>query len=93
MCVCSGRRGSCEGFPVELIIPILTYETEGVGRKQRWGWRLWDAAAVNSRLINYTFACGNILPKWQSGPCEATHLTARGRHTQKPTLQNTHANS
>lgn len=96
MCV---RRGEgllvgCEEFPVELIIPILTYETGGVagglGRKQGWRWWWWDAAAVNSRLINYTLACGNILPKCHSGPCEATHLTAQVQHTQRHTCCKTH---
>ncbi len=92
MCVCvrggGGLLVGCKEFPVELIIPILTCETGGkggLGRKQGWRWWWWDAVAVNSRLINYTLACGNILPKCHSGPCEATHLTARVQHTHRHT--------
>lgn len=46
--------------------------------------------AVNSRLINYTSACGNILPKCQSGPCEAAHLTTLAQHVQRSTWWKTH---
>lgn len=75
---------------MELIIPILTYETGGVGRKRGRGCWWWRTVAVNSRLINYTSACGNILPKCQSGPCEAAHLTTLAQHVQRSTWWKTH---
>lgn len=80
VCVFVGEREACgyKVVPVELIIPILTHEG---GRKEGWRW-WWDAVAANSRLINNTLACGNILPKYQLGPCEATHLSAPVQQTQ-----------
>lgn len=91
---CVGKDGGCRGceeIPVELIIPILTYEIGGVGRKQGRGCWWWRTVAVNSGLINYTSACGNILPKCQSGPCEAAHLTTLAQHVQRSTWWKTHA--
>jgi len=60
---------------VELIIPVLTYERCVGGGGQEAG------GGGGGGLINDTLAGGNILPKCQSGSCEATHLTARARHT------------
>lgn len=49
--------------------------------------------AVNSRLINYILACGNILPKCQSGPCEAAHLTTVVQHARRHTHAVKHTHS
>lgn len=79
------------GDPSGTDYPYFNLWDWGVGRKQASGcwWR--RRVAVNSRLINYTSACGNILPKCQSGPCEAAHLTTLAQHVQRKTWWKTHS--
>lgn len=57
-----------------------------------WGVVGGGTLAVNSRLINYTLAFGNILPKCWSGPCEAAHLTTLAQPSpEKHIGENTHS--